>query len=78
MTGHGTRPRCGHVRVDGKNLAQGFVGTVSGVGASLSTTLSGLIAGNLGLTTAFVAITAIALIALLVVWGLMPETKPKA
>jgi len=60
------------------NLAQGFVGTVSGVGASLSTTLSGLIAGNSGLTAGFVAITAIALIALLVVWGLMPETKPKA
>ena len=60
------------------NLAQGFVGTVSGVGASLSTTLSGLIAGNFGLTVGFVAITAIALIALLVVCGLMPETKPKA
>jgi MFS family permease len=60
------------------NLAQGFVGTVSGVGASLSTTLSGLIAGNFGLTAGFVAITAIALIALLVVWGWMPETKQKA
>ena len=60
------------------NLAQGFVGTVSGLGASLSTTLSGLIAGTFGLTAGFVAITAIALIALLVVWGLMPETKRKA
>ena len=57
------------------NLAQGFVGTFSGVGASLSTTLSGLIAGNFGLTAGFLAITAIALIALLVVWGLMPETR---
>ena len=28
------------------NLAQGFVGTVSGLGASMSTTLSGVIAGN--------------------------------
>ena len=60
------------------NLAQGFVGTVSGLGASLSTTLSGLIAGTFGLTAGFVAITAIGLIALLVVWGLMPETKRKA
>ena len=60
------------------NLAQGFVGTVSGLGASLSTTLSGLIAGNFGLTAGFVAITAIALSALLVVWHLMPETKAKA
>jgi MFS family permease len=60
------------------NLAQGFVGTVSGLGASLSTTLSGLIAGHFGLTAGFVAITAIALSALLVVWRLMPETKAKA
>jgi MFS family permease len=60
------------------NLAQGFVGTVSGLGASLSTALSGLIAGNFGLTAGFVAVTAIALIALLVVLGLMPETKKAA
>jgi MFS family permease len=60
------------------NLAQGFVGTVSGLGASLSTTLSGLIAGNFGLTAGFVAITVIALSALLVAWRLMPETKAKA
>ena len=60
------------------NLAQGFVGTFSGVGASLSTTLSGLIAGHFGLTAGFVAITAIALIALLVAWGLMPETRQRA
>jgi MFS family permease len=57
------------------NLAQGFVGTFSGVGASLSTTFSGLIAGNFGLTAGFAAITAIALTALLVAWGLMPETR---
>lgn len=60
------------------NLAQGFVGTASGLGASLSTTVSGLIAGTFGLTAGFAALTAIALIALLVVWGLMPETKTKA
>ena len=57
------------------NLAQGFVGTFSGVGASLSTTLSGLIAGNFGLTAGFMAITAIALLALLVAWGLLPKTR---
>jgi len=60
------------------NLAQGFVGTFSGVGASLSTALSGLIAGNFGLTAGFLAITAIALIALLVVRGLLPETRQRA
>jgi len=60
------------------NLAQGFVGTASGLGASLSTTVSGLIAGTFGLTAGFAALTAIAVVALLVVWDLMPETKTKA
>jgi MFS family permease len=59
------------------NLAQGFVGTASGLGASLSTTVSGLIVGTFGLTAGFAALTAIAVVALLVVWGLMPETKTK-
>ena len=59
------------------NLAQGFVGTVSGIGASLSTTLSGLIAGHFGLTAGFLAIAATALIALLVAWGWMPETRQR-
>ena len=57
------------------NLAQGFVGTASGLGASLSTALSGLIASKFGLVAGFGLITAIALVALLVVWRLMPETK---
>ena len=52
------------------NLAQGFVGTASGLGASLSTTVSGLIAGTFGLTASFAALTAIGLVALLVGWGL--------
>ncbi len=60
------------------NLAQGFVGTFSGVGASLNTTLSGLIAGHFRLTAGFVAITAIALLPLLVAWGLLPETRQQA
>ncbi len=60
------------------NLAQGFVGTASGLGASLSTTVSGLIVGRFGLTVGFASLTMIALVALLVVWGLMPETKKKA
>jgi sugar phosphate permease len=60
------------------NLAQGFIGTASGLGASLSTAVSGLIAGTFGLTAGLIAITAIALIAFLVVWGFMPETKPNA
>ena len=43
------------------NLAQGFVGTMSGIGASLSTTLSGLVAGSLGRAAGFLGIAAVAL-----------------
>jgi MFS family permease len=58
------------------NLAQGFVGTISGIGASLSTTLSGLLAGSLGRTAGFLGIAAVALAAALLLGLLMPETKP--
>jgi len=58
------------------NLAQGFVGTISGIGASLSTILSGLVAGNLGRAAGFLGIAAVALAALLLLWSLMPETHP--
>jgi len=58
------------------NLAQGFVGTMSGVGASLSTTLSSLVAGSLGPAAGFLGIAAVALAAVLLLWLLMPETNP--
>jgi MFS family permease len=58
------------------NLAQGFVGTMVGIGASLSTTLSGLVAGSLGRAAGFLGIAAVALAAVLLVWVLMPETGP--
>ena len=58
------------------NLAQGFVGTISGIGASLSTTLSGLVAGSLGRAAGFLGIAAVALAAVLLLWLLMPETHP--
>jgi len=58
------------------NLAQGFVGTMSGVGASLSTTLSGLVAGSLGRAAGFLGIAAVSLAAMLLLSLLMPETNP--
>jgi MFS family permease len=58
------------------NLAQGLVGTISGIGASLSTTLSGLVAGSLGRAPGFLGIAAIALAAVLLLWLRMPETNP--
>jgi MFS family permease len=58
------------------NLAQGFVGTISGVGASVSTTLSSLVAESLGRAAGFLGIAAVALAAVLLVWLQMPETIP--
>jgi MFS family permease len=60
------------------NLAQGFVGTMSGVGASLSTTLSSQVAGSLGRAAGFISISAVGLAAVLLLWSLMPETSPPA
>ena len=57
------------------NLAQGFVGMISGIGASLSTALSGLIVVHLGLEAGFIAVSMIGMIAFGIVWVFMPETK---
>jgi MFS family permease len=58
------------------NLAQGIVGTASGIGASISTTLSGLVAERLGTSAGFWCIAATASLGTLIIWFLMPETKP--
>jgi MFS family permease len=58
------------------NLAQGLVGTMSGIGASLSTTLSSQVAGNLGRAAGFLGISAVGLAAVVLLWSLMPETRP--
>jgi MFS family permease len=58
------------------NFAQGLVGTISGIGAALSTTLTGLVAGNFGRTAGFLLVAAIAFAATLIAWFFMPETKP--
>ncbi len=57
------------------NLGQGIVGTFIGVGASLSTTIAGLMSDRLGSAAAFTALAAIALAGLMVLWFLMPETR---
>jgi MFS family permease len=58
------------------NLAQGYVGMLAGIGASLSTTFFGLIVGNFGSAIGFLGIAAAALTAVFLAWLLMPETKP--
>ena len=60
------------------NLGQGVVGTMSGFGASLSTTLSGQVAGSLGQAAGFTGIAGVALAAFLLLWLAMPETSPRS
>lgn len=58
------------------NLAQGIVGSATGIGATLSTIGAGYLADHLGTRAAFAGLAAMAVLALLVVVLLMPETKP--
>lgn len=57
------------------NLAQGIVGTFSGIGAALSTTLTGYVAQSFGNRAGFFAIMGVAAAGLVVCWAFMPETK---
>jgi MFS family permease len=57
------------------NLAQGLIGTMMGVGASLSPALSGLIVQHFGLTAGFVSLAAEGLAAFAAVAIFLPETK---
>ena len=56
------------------NLALGTAGLVSALAASLSTTLSGVIADHAGLPAAYLALAACGLGAILAVAALLPET----
>jgi MFS family permease len=58
------------------NLAQGLVGAVSGIGASLSTSIIGIIAQRFGYTAGLLGITALGLVSVAIVMAFMPETKP--
>jgi MFS family permease len=57
------------------NLAQGVVGTATGIGASLSTILAGYVSDHLGHSTAFLGLSAIGFVGLCLIWLVMPETK---
>jgi predicted MFS family arabinose efflux permease len=60
------------------NLAQGIVGTATGIGASLSTVLAGYVSDWLGSGFAFSGLAAIAAVGLALVWSVMPETRRSA
>jgi predicted MFS family arabinose efflux permease len=57
------------------NLTQGAIGTAVGTGASLSNLVAGFVVKYAGYHAAFLTMAAIAGIALIVFWLLMPETK---
>jgi len=56
------------------NLAQGLVGALSGIGASLSTSISGVVVERFGQTAGFLGVTAVGLLAVAVVVAFMPQT----
>jgi MFS family permease len=60
------------------NLAQGIVGTATGIGASLSTVLAGYVSDQFGSVVAFTGLAAIAAAGLALIWVAMPETRPRA
>jgi predicted MFS family arabinose efflux permease len=57
------------------NLSLGIVGTGTGIGASLSTTLAGYVSDHFGSAAAFLGLAGIAAVGLALVWTLMPETR---
>ena len=57
------------------NLSLGFIGLAIGVGATISTTLAGWIGDHFGDQAAFLGLAATGLIATLLVWRAMPETR---
>jgi MFS family permease len=58
------------------NLTQGFVGTMMGVGASLSPLIAGYMTDYVSSGFAFNGLAAIATLGFVAVWALMPETRP--
>ncbi|MFD2286927.1 MFS transporter [Pedobacter petrophilus] len=57
-----------------ENFAQGMMATSVGIGASLSNVTSGFIVKNAGFNFGMLILSAIALVAFVVFWRLMPET----
>jgi sugar phosphate permease len=60
------------------NLAQGIVGTATGIGASLSNVLAGYVSDKFGSSIAFTGLAGIAAVGLAMIWLVMPETRRKA
>ena len=59
------------------NLAQGMVGTATGIGAALSTSLGGYVSDKFGNATAFIGLASVAATGFLLILLVMPETRRK-
>jgi MFS family permease len=57
------------------NLTQGAMNTCVAIGGSLSNLIAGFVAKSVGFGTTFLLLTALAVVALLFFWTLMPETQ---
>lgn len=57
------------------NLAQGILGTATGIGASLSTVLAGFASDKFGSSVAFLGLATVAGLGLAVIAAMMPETR---
>jgi predicted MFS family arabinose efflux permease len=57
------------------NLVQGIVGCAMGIGASISTTMGGFLADRFSTFTAFLVLDAVAVVGLVTIWLVMPETR---
>jgi MFS family permease len=60
------------------NLGLGLVGTFTGIGASVSATFAGFMSDRFGSPAAFAGLAVVALLGLMAVWFLMPETRDTA
>jgi predicted MFS family arabinose efflux permease len=60
------------------NLAQGIVGTATGIGASLSNVLAGYVGDKFGNSVAFLGLACVAAAGLATIWLLMPETRQRS
>ena len=58
------------------SAALGVVGTMTGLGASISSTLGGYLTDVYGGPAAFFSLAALATLGFVAVWTLMPETRP--
>jgi MFS family permease len=58
------------------NLAQGIVGSATGIGATLSTVGAGYLADRFGVPSAFWGLAGMGVLALLLLFAMLPETRP--